>query len=182
MIAKLLKLDHSSPPTGDTLVYSGETKDRVEVPFHKRFGRGRLLFGLTVVIPTICAILYYGLIATNVYVSESQFVVRSPDKPTASGLGVILKTAGFSNAGDEIYSAQTYVMSRDALHAINRTGAFKAAYTQPSISIFDRFDPTGMFGSFEDLYQYYRKKIAIEHDTASSISTLTVRAYTPDDS
>jgi capsular polysaccharide transport system permease protein len=34
-------------------------------------------------------------------------------------------------------------------------------------------------GSFESLYRYYRKKVSIEHDTVSSISTLTVRAYTP---
>ncbi len=82
--------------------------------------RPRRCSSLTVVLPTILAILYYGFIASDVYVSESQFVVRSPDKPTTSGLGVILKTAGFSNASDEIYSAQSYVLSRDALRAINR--------------------------------------------------------------
>jgi capsular polysaccharide transport system permease protein len=136
---------------------------------------------VTVVLPTLAALLYFGFIASDVYVSESQFVVRSPDKPTASGLGVILKTAGFSNAGDEVYSAQSYVLSRDALRAINKNDAFKKAYSRPTISIFDRFNATGFFGSFEDLFQYYRKKIGIEHDTVSSISTLTVRAYSPDD-
>jgi capsular polysaccharide transport system permease protein len=135
---------------------------------------------VTVIAPTLAAMLYFGVIASNVYVSESQFVVRSPDKPTTSGLGVILKTAGFSNAGDEIYSAQSYVLSRDALRAINRSDEFRRAYSQPSISAFDRFNPFGFYGSFEDLYRYYRKKIAIEHDTVSSISTLTVRAYSPE--
>jgi len=143
--------------------------------------RKTLLLLITVVLPTLAAVLYYGFIASDVYVSESQFVVRSPDKPTTSGLGVILKTAGFSNAGDEVYSAQSYVLSRDALRAINRGNDFKNAYTRPSISLFDRFDPLGLMGSFEDLYQYYRKRIVIDHDTTSSISTLTVRAYTPQD-
>ena len=180
MIAKLFKLDHSFSSHGEPAA-SAATTDRMQPPFLKRASRGKIIFALTVVLPTILAVLYYGFIASNVYVSESQFVVRSPDKPTTSGLGVILKTAGFSNANDEIYSAQAYVFSRDALRAINRNDAFRAAYSRPSISFFDRFNPTGLFGSFEDLYLYYRNKVVIEHDTTSSISTLRVRAYTPDD-
>jgi capsular polysaccharide transport system permease protein len=180
MIAKLFKLDHSFSPQGEPAV-SAEKTDRMQTPLLKRASRGKIIFALTVVLPTILAVLYYGFIASNVYVSESQFVVRSPDKPTTSGLGVILKTAGFSNANDEIYSAQAYVFSRDALRAINQNDAFRTAYSRPSISFFDRFNPTGFFGSFEDLYLYYRNKVVIEHDTVSSISTLRVRAYTPDD-
>ena len=180
MIAKLFKLDHSFSPQGEPAA-SAATTNRMQNPFLKRASRGKIIFALTVVLPTILAILYYGFIASNVYVSESQFVVRSPDKPTTSGLGVILKTAGFSNANDEIYSAQAYVFSRDALRAINRNEAFRTAYSRPSISFFDRFNPTGLFGSFEDLYLYYRNKVVIEHDTVSSISTLRVRAYTPQD-
>lgn len=148
--------------------------------------RGRMkgtnrLFVVTVLIPTALAVLYFGLFTSDVYLSESKFVVRSPDKPATSGLGVILKTAGFSNAGDEIYAAQSFVISRDALHAINRGKAFEMAYTRPSISIFNRFNPLGLFGSFEDLFKYYNGKVQVEHDNVSSISSLTVRAYTPED-
>lgn len=139
------------------------------------------LFIAVVIIPTILSVLYFGIFTSDVYLSESRFVVRSPDKPATSGLGVILKTAGFSNAGDEIYAAQTFVKSRDALRAVNQRDVFKQAYDRPSISIFDRFNPSGMFGSFEDLYRYYQGKIAVDHDNVSSISTLTVRAYTPED-
>ena len=172
MIAKLLRFDQPSARADDGATSSGETADRMTLLSPRRLTRARALFGVTVVLPTLAALLYFGFIASDVYVSESQFVVRSPDKPTTSGLGVILKTAGFSNAGDEIYSAQSFVLSRDALRAINKSDAFKQAYSRPSISIFDRFNATGFFGSFEDLFQYYRKKIGIEHDTVSSISTL----------
>ena len=72
---------------------------------------------ITVIVPTTLAIIYYGLFASDVYISESQFVVRSPDKPSVSGLGTLLKSAGFSNAGDEIYAADKYIQSRDALRA-----------------------------------------------------------------
>lgn len=139
------------------------------------------LFLLTVVLPTVLAVLYFGLFASDVYVSESRFVVRSPDKPAASGLGVLLKSAGFSNAGDEIFAAHDYVKSRDALRELNRNNAVKNAYGNASVSIFDRFNPLGTDGSFEDLFDYYRKKVDIQYATTSSITTLTVRAFTARD-
>jgi capsular polysaccharide transport system permease protein len=139
------------------------------------------LFLLTVVVPTALAVLYFGLFASDVYVSESRFVVRSPDKPAASGLGVLLKSAGFSNAGDEIFAAHEFVKSRDALKVLNRNGAVARAYGNGGISIFDRFNPLGLSGSFEDLYAYYRRKVSVEYATTSSITTLIVRAYSPQD-
>lgn len=139
------------------------------------------LFLATVVLPTVLATIYFGLMATEVYVSQTQFVVRSPDKPATSGLGVLLKSVGFSNAGDEIFATQDYVVSRDALRALNAKNAVELAYTRPHVSMFDRFNPLGWNGSFEDLYEYYRDKVSIEHDATSSITTLSVQAFTAED-
>lgn len=140
------------------------------------------LFLLTVVVPTVLAIIYFGLIASDVYVSESRFVVRSPDKPAMSGIGVLLKSTGFGNAGDEIYAADDYIQSRDALRELNRQNAVSRAYQRPEISILDRFNPLGWSGSFEDLYDYFSKKVRVDYDTTSSITTLSVHAYTPQES
>ena len=145
----------------------------------QKLRKANWLFLLTVAAPTTLAICYYGFLASDVYVSESSFVVRSPDKPSTSGFGVLLKSAGFSNASDEVFAAQDFIRSRDALRAINGRGEFKAAYTAPDISAFDRFDPTGVRGSFEDLYDYFRKKVAVNYDSSNSITKLTVRAFNP---
>ncbi len=139
------------------------------------------IFLATVVVPTLIAIVYFGFIASDVYVSEAVFVVRRPDKPSGSGFGVLLKTAGFSNGADEMYAARSYVLSRDALRQLNRQEAFRAAYTRGWISFADRFNPTRIYDSFEDLYEFYLKKVSIDYDTTSSISTLKVRAYTSED-
>ena len=76
---------------------------------HSLFGRVRnrvmgfgWIFIVTVIVPTFCAILYFGFFASDVYVSEAKFVVRSPEKSSTSGLGVLLKSAGFANAGDAL--------------------------------------------------------------------------------
>lgn len=166
----------------EMLTNSDEDKGRMIASFSHAIKKLRPLFILTVVIPTLLSVVYYGFLASGVYITESKFVVRSPDKQSPSGLGMLLKTTGFGNSGDEIYAAQGYVLSRDALQALNRGNAFTHAYTAPSISVFDRFDPMGTSHTFEDLYKYYLKKVTIDQDTTSSIVTLTVRAFTPRDS
>jgi capsular polysaccharide transport system permease protein len=147
----------------------------------ERLGRVDKLFLLTVVLPTIAAIFYFGFLASDVYVSESQFVIRSPDKQSATGLGVLLKSSGFSSADDEVYAAQDYVRSRDALRALNGNGAVARAYGNDKISIFDRYDPLGVNGSFEELYRFYQGKVGVAYDTSSAVATLTVRAFSPED-
>lgn len=143
----------------------------------RRLPRPDRLFILVVVVPVLAAIVYYGFLASDVYISESKFVVRSPEKPAASGLGVILQTAGFKSGGDEVYAAQSFAASRDALRAINRNGAFERAYTRPDIFVLDRFAPFGVADSFENLFNYFSGKVALKNDSTTSITTLTVRAY-----
>lgn len=135
------------------------------------------VFVATVIIPTSAALLYFGVFASDVYISESEFVVRSPDKPEATGLGFLLKSAGFSNSSEIVYAAQEYLKSRDALRTVNGEEAFRRAYQQNSISIFDRFNGTGWSGTFEDLYDYFRGKVNVTYDSGTGITSLKVRAY-----
>ncbi len=139
------------------------------------------LFLISVALPTLLATLYFGFFSSDVYISESKFIVRSPERPQLSGVGLLLKGSGFTNAGDEVFAAQNFLNSRDALKVLNQNNGFKAAYSSENISIFDRFNPTGLSGSFERLYSYYQGKVRTEHDTASSVTTLDVRAFTPED-
>lgn len=138
------------------------------------------LLALTVVMPLALSVLYFGVFASDVYISESKFVVRSPDKPAVSGVGILLKTAGFSNANDELYASHEFIRSRDALKAINAKDAFRKAYADSSISTFDRFDGIGRSGTFEDLYKYFRRKVTVNYDSTSGVTTLSVRAYSPE--
>lgn len=146
-----------------------------------RFRKLNRLFVLLVVVPTVLSTIYFGLLATDIYISESRYVVRSPERPSTSGLGLVLAGAGFSNAGEEANAAKAFVESRGALAAINRNGAFVKAFARPEISIFDRFDPLGWDNSFEALFKYYTSRVRVENDVATGISSLTVRAYTAAD-
>jgi capsular polysaccharide transport system permease protein len=147
----------------------------------KRFPRPDRLFLLVVVCPVLAAILYFGFLASPVFISESSFIVRNPQKPTPSALGGILESAGFSTGTDEIYAAQSYANSRDALRSLNHNRAVERAYTRPNIFIFERFNPFGFSGSFESLYAYFKDKVSLKNDAATSIETLAVSAFDPRD-
>lgn len=139
------------------------------------------LFLLTVALPTLLAIVYFGLMASDVYISESRFVVRSPDRQTASPLGLVLKGAGFGRSQDDSYTVQDYILSRDALTELNAQIGANKAFGSDKVDLFSRFGPLDGDSSFESLYRYYQKKVTVVSDTASSISTLTVRAFTAQD-
>lgn len=139
------------------------------------------IFLIAVVIPTFLAIVYFGFVASNVYISESRFVVRSPDKQTSSALGALLKAPGVSIAGDEIYAVQEYVESRDALKALNRDGFIDRMIAGPGLDRFERLYSFGFHETFEGKYRYFQHRVDVQNESASSISTMKVRAYRSQD-
>lgn len=139
------------------------------------------IFLITVIIPTIASCLYYGLIASDVYISESRFVVRSPQKQSAGSLGSLLTGAGFSRSEDDTYTVRDYIESRDALAELEKRLGTKTIFSSPHIDFFSRFAPFNFDDSFEELYKYYSNHIELSLDTQSSILTLKTRAYTSQD-
>ena len=146
------------------------------------FMRRHSLLLITVVVPTLTAIFYYGLIASNVYISESRFVVRSPQRPAQTGfIGEILQSTGFVHSQDDTYSVRDFILSRDSVKVLDAGLSIKNHYSSSSIDMFDRFP--GLFSdhSFEEFYRYYGKRVSVDYDPASSITILTVRAYRAQD-
>lgn len=147
----------------------------------RRLVRLNRLFLLAVVAPTILATIYFGLITSDVYISESRFVVRSPDRQVATGLGALLKGAGFSRSQDDTYTVHDFMKSRDALEKINTQLPLDKAFGGSDIDLFSRFNALGLDGSYEALYRYYQNRITIDLDTASSISALKINAFKAED-
>lgn len=148
-----------------------------------RWLKRNIIFLLTVLVPTAIAIVYYGLIASGVYTSESRFVVRSPqNKPEASGLlSNLLEGTAISKSQDDTYLVHDFILSRDAVRELDAKLGIRKAFASHSIDWFDRFPHVSWNDSFEDFYQYYGNHVGVDSDPASSISVLTVSAYTPED-
>lgn len=166
------------------MLQAAELKDPSATRIQKlkrRFAGINRLFLVTVVLPTILATLYFGLIASDIYISESRFVVRTPQRQAPSGLGALLQNAGFSRSQDDTYTLHDFMRSRDALQKINQQLPLHKAFGHNNIDLFSRFNGFGLDVSFEALYLYYQNRVKIDLDAASSISTLNIRAFSAED-
>lgn len=141
--------------------------------------RKNLLFIFTVAIPTLLAFLYYGLIAADVYISESSFVIRSPERPSASPFGSLLKGTGFSRSLDDSYPIQEYILSRDALIALEGELDIRKSFGQGDV--FNKFPGLDLDESFERMHRYYQKMIGMRFDPVTAIGILTVRSFNAQD-
>ncbi len=139
------------------------------------------LFLLLVALPTVLALVYYVVFASDLYISESRFVVRSPQRSLTSGLGALLQGTVLSRSQDDTYSVHDFIQSRDALHQLQQKLRVREAYSDHAISVFNRFPGLSPDDSFEAFFHYYQNHVQIDYDTVSSISVLTVSAYTAAD-
>lgn len=167
-----------------SVVVSNKAEDTVitSKPSKKRFPKISGLFWVTVIIPTLLSTVYFGCVASDRFISQSSFVVRSPSSQSSlSGLGAILQGTGFSRAQDDIYTVQEYMGSRSALDELRKSLPVREFYEKKG-DIFSRFNGLGLWGEEEAFYQYYRNKLNIQFDAVSGISTLSVTSFDANES
>jgi len=141
------------------------------------------LFACLVVVPTALAVLYFGVLAHDVYVSESQFVVRTVQRQMPTGLGSLLQGSGLTQGSNDVYGVQSFLTSRDALQVLEQRDHLKRSFGSRAVDVLARFDPLGWDDSFESLLRYYQKFVVnTDLDSTSSILTLTVRAFSAEES
>lgn len=141
------------------------------------------LFLITVIVPTLLAAIYYGLIASDIYISESRFMVRSPlQSASPGGIGSLLQGTGLARGLDDQYAVHDFMLSRDALKTLDEEMALAKKFRDPRIDFVHRFATLEFWDdSFEALYRYYQHRVTAEFDTKSSISVLRVSAFTAED-
>src|ERR1700722_16027926 len=135
------------------------------------------LFVLMVIVPTILGIIYYSLVAADIYTSESRFVVRSAQQSPQTGLSLLFQ----NRSTDDANSVHDYVLSRDAMRELDEGHPLRTAFARRGADVFDSFPGLNWDHSFERLYRYYGKHVNVEIDPVSSISVLTVQAFTAKD-
>lgn len=145
------------------------------------------LFILIVAIPTLFAAFYYGYYASDIYVSNSAFIIHkseSSDQIKASEMSSMFSKLSGAGGGTVDYNSvvETYINSMDSLNAINNQVNIRKIVSNPKIDIFNRFNPLNLNDSNEKLLLYFRSCIDIKIDALSSIVTVAVRLFAPEDS
>jgi capsular polysaccharide transport system permease protein len=141
--------------------------------------RRYLLLVILVLVPTAAGSVYYGLIASDVYISEARFLVHSAQRQAQAGvLGALL---GGGPSQDDINSVHDFILSRDALRELEQKLSVREAFSRHRADVFNRFPGLTTDRSFEEFYRYYGRHVVVGTDSSSSISILTVTAFTAQD-
>ncbi|WP_413993390.1 hypothetical protein ACMDCR_15645 [Labrys okinawensis] len=136
----------------------------------------RKIFWILFVIPNALSVLYFGIIASPQYISESRFVVAQADDRSAGALAALMGSGSYSLGG--AYIIHDYLESWEGMLAAARQFPLRQAYGSNAI------DPIGRLGglwyyetSEVSLWNYFRSKVVDGVDDRDNVSTLQVYAY-----
>lgn len=133
---------------------------------------------LVVGIPTLLATLYFGGLASDIYVSEARFAIRSAKGGTGlSGLAAALASPVVSSGGQESMVVADYVHSADMLDQIQDALDIRQHYSHGTIDFLARLDSDA---TREELLAYFREHVDLVYDQTSGVVTVRTRAYEAD--
>lgn len=138
---------------------------------------GLLLF---VVVPTALAIGYYGFIASDIYVSESAFSVRSDKasaQPTDSGTLLPALLASATTSSDQLV-VNSFIISRGAVEALQGVLDMPAIYRN---SLADKYARLSDDATREEIVEYYQDMVTLLYEEHSMITTLKARAFSAEE-
>ncbi|MGE3986873.1 capsule biosynthesis protein [Pseudorhodoplanes sp.] len=134
-----------------------------------------------VIIPTFIAAIYFGLIASDRYVSEATFIVRGASQQSSSGITSMLRSFGLSRADDDTRAVQDYMLSRVAVRQLDARHPLREIYSRSGTDWFTRFPSFWRKNTDEALYDYYISRVTILYNQSTGITSLRVSAFTPED-
>lgn len=137
-------------------------------------------FAVCVILPSLIATIFFGFIAADIYVSESRFVIKAPDRPQGSGssLGSLLQSTGLGSGQEQSNEIIGYLRSRDALSDLSEKVDVRGAFASKEADFLSRYPPLLQNDSFETLYKYYGSMVSTEPDAETGLTILRVNAYT----
>jgi capsular polysaccharide transport system permease protein len=135
------------------------------------------LFLYVVVMPTVLSMIYYGLMASDVYISEAKFALRlNSNTPSVGLFESVLSSGSIETANEDAMIVSDFIYSRDMLIELDNKLAIRNHFESNEVDMFSRMDPEG---SLEDFLDYYLGIIEIKIDSFTNIITLRVHAFEP---
>jgi capsular polysaccharide transport system permease protein len=183
-MAEIRQLDRAQPLGRAAAVVDAGIAPPREVARFRRLFRSfnPWLWGI-VGLPTLIAGVYYFAIASDLYLSEAKFILRSPKQVQASGIGALLQSTGLGRAEDDTAAVQEFITSRDVVRKLEQKNDLREVFNRREGDYVTRF-PGILFWrtDFEALYRRYDHFVSVETNTSTGVTTLAVKAYRPGDS
>lgn len=119
---------------------------------------------------------YWGLWASDRYVSQSNVVLESPQiAPPSFNMATLLRGGG-SGSGDMLL-LRDYLLSVDMLRKIDAELGFRQHYSNKKLDFFSRLSQGQT--TIEELHRYYLKQVSVELDEHVQVLRIKATAYSP---
>jgi capsular polysaccharide transport system permease protein len=121
--------------------------------------------------------LYWGLWASDRYVSETNVVLESPQiAPPELSFQSLMGGAG-GNTGDMLL-LRDYLLSVDMLRKADEALNLRDHYSQSKIDVFSQLSSPDL--PIEELHKYYMKRVSVELDDYAGVLRIKVVAFDPE--
>lgn len=121
------------------------------------------------------AIIYFGFIASDRYVSRAELVVKQADQIKMMPEALSMLGLGGNNHQD-VLLIQDYLKSADLLNKLDKELGLKAHYQSHKVDYFSRL-PDNV--SREEFLKYYREHLTLRMDDISGVLTIELQAFDP---
>jgi capsular polysaccharide transport system permease protein len=130
-------------------------------------------FRLYIAVITALAVFYYGIVATPLFVSQTQFALKSKSAvPTVPLIGTL---TGQPAVGiTELTAIKQYIQSKELLTKLDSKLHLRDQYTKPRPDFMNYLSPNA---TAKEFLRFYNSMIAVDVDTDTSIITLEVHSY-----
>lgn len=143
-------------------------------PFH---GRG-YTFWLALLL-CLLAVLYWGVIASDRYVSEAHVIIQQMDMASAqpTGLSTLLGMPGGTNRSDQLL-LRDHLLSVDMLDKLDAELGLREHYSDRSRDLISRLWFVDI--SREWFHRYYLSRVSVEFDEYAGLLIIRTEAFSPE--
>ena len=177
----MYKMDLSSPKGKD--LSQNKTLKKKLIPLGKKSQKGRLkklriLLRPYFLVPFFIIFtysIYYIFIAQDMYQSTAQYAIRGPNTAASNGLLNLISNVSSTDSSNS-YILSSYLSSPDIFQSLNTKYNLQKHY-KDNMDFIKRL----LFDSNQEGYsELWKKVVTVQVESSSTISTLRVKAYTPE--
>ncbi len=144
---------------------------------HRSWRRSLKLGSFLWVVGIFCiALLYFGVLVSDRYVSRADVLVKQADQIKMLPEALSILGVGGSSHQD-VLLIQDYLQSWDLLSTLDRELDLKEHYQSHQADFFSRLSGDA---SREDFIEYYRKHLTLHLDDLSGVLTIELQTFDPD--
>ncbi|TCT04016.1 hypothetical protein [Aquabacter spiritensis] len=139
----------------------------------------RIAFIVCVAVPVLVATIYFGFIASDLYVSETRFLVRQGGNPDAfsDSMGAVLQSSGIETTSEGSHAVKAFVESRDLVERLAKQNDLLGRLDRSEADFVTAFSTFWRPQTQESLYKWFSSFIDLSIDKSTGISTLKVKAF-----